>query len=40
MRTMRCTTALAVPALVTIAPARADGIPEFRVDPICFERVK
>ncbi len=33
MKTTRCATALAVLALVTIAPVRADGIPEFRVDP-------
>ena len=33
MNTIYRAAALAVLALVTIAPVRADGIPEFRADP-------
>lgn len=40
MKTTYRAAALAVLALVTIAPVRADGIPEFRADPYCFERVE
>ena len=33
MKTIRCATAVAALALVLIAPARGEGVPEFRVDP-------